>query len=220
MESIKDLFKTGLKGIIYDCDGVMINSRAANNLFYNSVLAYFNLPPMTHEQELYSFMASGLEALLYILPKELHKEIDYVVTHVVNYDRDIVPKLTLMPGFREFVTEMANFGLKQAMCTNRTAHGFDAVLRFFDFPAYFDPIMTVSVVKPKPDPEGACKIVETWQFSPKEIMYIGDSTHDLAAARGAGTHFCAINALDFTGDITVNSYEELRQILAPILPIN
>ena len=217
MESSQDLFATNLKGIIYDCDGVMINSRAANTLFYNRVLAYFNLPPMTYEQERYSFMASALESLLYILPEEHHKDIHYVVTNVVDYDRDIMPKLTLMPGFREFVTEMATLGLKQAMCTNRTDHGFATVLDFFDFPHYFDPIMTVSKAPPKPDPTGTRMIVEAWGFDPKEILYVGDSTHDQTAAQGAGTYFCAFNGIDLSGDITANTFVELRQILEPLL---
>ena len=45
------LFSHGLGGVIFDCDGVMINSRAANDEFYNRVLAYFGLPPLTPEQE-------------------------------------------------------------------------------------------------------------------------------------------------------------------------
>ncbi len=31
----KTLFPRGLGGVIFDCDGVMINSRAANEQFYN-----------------------------------------------------------------------------------------------------------------------------------------------------------------------------------------
>ncbi|MBQ7584794.1 MAG: HAD-IA family hydrolase [Desulfovibrionaceae bacterium] len=202
-----------LRGIIYDCDGVMINSRAANTLFYNRVLHYFGLPPMNPEQEWYSFMASGMQALLYILPKELHPKIDYVVSEVVNYDRDIVPLLELMPNFREFVCDMHSLGLKQAMNTNRTSQGFEAVLKFFDFPRYFDPIMTVSVVEPKPSPQGALKILDTWKIPKEEVLYIGDSSHDQEAAKGAGVVFCAFNGLNLKGDLTTNSYLELKKIL-------
>ena len=45
------LFPHGLTGIIFDCDGVMIDSRAANAIFYNKVLAALGLPPLTPEQE-------------------------------------------------------------------------------------------------------------------------------------------------------------------------
>ena len=55
------LFPHGLTGIIFDCDGVMIDSRAANAIFYNKVLAALGLPPLTPEQEkaLLARMAEG-----------------------------------------------------------------------------------------------------------------------------------------------------------------
>ncbi|MCX5894085.1 MAG: HAD hydrolase-like protein, partial [Deltaproteobacteria bacterium] len=36
--------------IIYDCDGVLIDSRRSNEAFYNHILAHFGLPPLTPEQ--------------------------------------------------------------------------------------------------------------------------------------------------------------------------
>lgn len=38
------LFPHGIAGVIFDCDGVMIDSRTANNIYYNRVLAWFGLP--------------------------------------------------------------------------------------------------------------------------------------------------------------------------------
>ena len=63
------LFPHGLTGIIFDCDGVMIDSRAANAIFYNKVLAALGLPPLTPEQDAYTFMATARQALEYIVPR-------------------------------------------------------------------------------------------------------------------------------------------------------
>lgn len=206
----QSLFPNGLRGIIYDCDGVMINSRVANSIFYNRVLAYFGLPKMTKEQEDYSFMATGMQALLYILPEHLHPEIDRVVRDEVNYERDIVPLLTLMDGFRDFVEDVHALGIREAMCTNRTDRGFEDVLSFFHFPRLFDPIMTASKAEPKPSPDGAIQILEAWKADPRDVLFIGDSDHDRLAARGAGCVFCAFNGLHIHGDIEAQNYEELR----------
>ncbi|MCR4666895.1 MAG: HAD family hydrolase [Desulfovibrio sp.] len=216
-KSLRTICKTGLAGIIYDCDGVMINSRAANSLFYNRVLSYFHLPPMTKEQEQYTFMATGMQALKHILPPSLHEEIPEVVSTKIVYQRDIVPLLELMPGFRTFVENVHGAGLKQAMCTNRTAEGFEDVLRFFEFPRYFDPIVTVSVAPPKPSPEGARMIVRKWGEAPERLLYIGDTSHDRDAASGAHVPFVAFNAFGLDGDLTVDSYEELFRLLVPLL---
>ncbi|MBR4742498.1 MAG: HAD family hydrolase [Desulfovibrio sp.] len=217
---IDDLFPHGLHGIIYDCDGVMIDSRSANTLFYNRVLAHFGLPPMTPEQEMYSFMATGMQALEHILPVSLHPQIKEVVRTAVNYDRDIVPLLTLMPGFKDFVLEIHGLGLRQAICTNRTSQGFGAVLQFFKFPKIFEPIVTVSSSPPKPNSQGAKSVTKQWGCEPGQILFVGDSAHDRDAARGAGQLFAAFNGLGIQGDITCANYGELRSILAPHLGLS
>ena len=41
----------GIKAVIFDCDGVILDSRAANASFYNQFLSHFNRMPLTEEQE-------------------------------------------------------------------------------------------------------------------------------------------------------------------------
>ncbi|HEX9949261.1 MAG TPA: HAD hydrolase-like protein, partial [Thermodesulfobacteriota bacterium] len=36
-----------IKVIIFDCDGVLFDSKEANIAFYNQILSQFNLPPLT-----------------------------------------------------------------------------------------------------------------------------------------------------------------------------
>lgn len=91
------LFPHGLTGIIFDCDGVMIDSRAANAIFYNKVLAALGLPPLTPEQDAYTFMATARQALEYIVPPEMHQRMYEVVRTEVIYSRDIVPLLQIIP---------------------------------------------------------------------------------------------------------------------------
>ena len=105
------LFPHGLAGVIFDCDGVLLDSRESNSIFYNRVLAVFGLPPMTPEQEKYCFMATAGQALRHIVPPALHQRIDEVVSHHVVYDRDIVPLLRLQEGFRPFVDGSSGFSV-------------------------------------------------------------------------------------------------------------
>ena len=216
MTQVSELFPHGLFGIIYDCDGVMINSRNANSLFYNRVLAYFGLPPMTEAQEHYSFMSTGMQALQHILPEALHSQILDVVKNKVRY-RDVVPYLELMPRFREFFERMQAAGLHQAMCTNRTSAGFEEILRFFHFPHAFDPVMTSSEAPPKPSPLGTEKICRYWGVDGSRILFVGDSSYDREAAYGAGVRFAAFNARGLAGDLMVSGYSELGDLLTPLL---
>lgn len=211
------LFPHGLGGVIFDCDGVMINSRAANDEFYNRVLAYFGLPPMTPEQEAYSFMATAGQALRHILPKRLHGEIDRVTRDEINYQRDILPLLRLMPGFREFADELHGKGVRMAIATNRTDQGVQRVLDFFSLPSYFDPVVTASNAAPKPSPEGALRICSAWGMEPQDALFVGDSVHDKEAAEAAGVIFAAFNGGGLQGRIIAPDFAVLHDALSPAL---
>src|SRR5208337_146818 len=52
--------------IIYDCDGVLIDSRRANHAFYNHILAHFGRPPLTPEQLDLVHAATAQEAIHFL----------------------------------------------------------------------------------------------------------------------------------------------------------
>jgi HAD superfamily hydrolase (TIGR01509 family) len=217
MPTSSKLFPHGLKGVIFDCDGVMIDSRDANRIFYNRVLAHFGLPPMTPDQEKYSFMATGRQALEHIVPPPLHGQIDHVTSKVVSYRRDITPLLRLQPGFREFIEYLHTCGIRMAIATNRVEKGIQTVLDFFALPNYFNPVVTASNAKPKPSPEGGLRICAEWGVAPGDVLFIGDSEHDLAAACGAGIVFAAFGNTALHGRIAATDFDGLKQTLASIL---
>lgn len=214
------LFAQGLAGVIFDCDGVMVDSRESNNMFYNRVLEYFKLPPMTPEQEKFSFMATAMQALLHIVPPHLHSQINYVTSDVINYQRDIMPMLRLQPGFVDFIDYLRGKRVRMAVHTNRRLEGIQTVLDIFGLPSYFDPVVAADTAAPKPSPEGTLRICAAWQTPPENVLFVGDSEHDKEAAQGAGVIFAAFNSGALRGQITATDYPGLRVALDDALPQN
>lgn len=212
------LFTNGLAGVIFDCDGVIVDSRESNTVFYNRVLEHFNLPPMTPEQEKFCFMATAMQALLHIVPPHLHKQISYVTSEVVNYHRDIMPMLRLQPGFVDFIDYLRDKQVRMAVHTNRRLEGIQTVLDIFGLPSYFDPVVAADTAAPKPSPEGALRICATWQTPPETVLFVGDSEHDKETAQGAGVVFAAFNGGALRGQITAADYADLRVALDDALP--
>lgn len=208
-----DIFPDGLKGLVFDCDGVMIDSEGANRFFYNSILKWLGLPPMNKSQEQYAFMATALEALQTMVPESLHAKIPQAITEGINYNRDVLPRVTLMPDFREFINAAHNRGIFLAIDTNRTAEGIQRVLDFFSLPSYFDPVVSASVALPKPSPQGLELICEKWQTARWQILFIGDSENDRQTALNANVPFASFGNQGLTGTIEVRNYKELAQIL-------
>lgn len=204
-----------LKGVIFDCDGVIIDSTDANRQFYNLILAHYGLPPMRPEQERYCFMATSAQALESILPRELHPQIGRMGRDIVNYRQKIMPLVKVFPGFLDFIQVLHNYGIRMAVLTNRTAAGMQAVLDILSLPPYFDPVVTATEMRPKPDPEGALSILSAWNCRAGEVLYVGDSAIDLETARAASIPFVAFSpAAPLDADLTVTSWAELERHLS------
>lgn len=212
----RDLFPNGLAGIIFDCDGVMIDSEDANRFYFNSILGALGLPPMTDQQEGYSFMATAAEALRKLVPPQMQDRIDGAVERV-NYARDVLPRIKLMPGFLDFIRMAHAAGLRMSIDTNRVDPGIKRVLDFFSLPNYFNPIISASVAAPKPSPEGAEQVARIWQVPPDRILFVGDSETDKQAARGAGAVFAAFGDKGLEGDLETPDFASLARDLAPWL---
>lgn len=210
------LFPQGIGGVIFDCDGVMIDSEEANRFFYNSILAALNLPPMTPEQEAYAFMATSIQALSKMTPEKDHGKLEDLIRTAVNYDRDVLPRTKLMPGFMDFIEKCHAAGLLQAIDTNRTDIGIARILDFFSLPNYFNPVISCSVEPPKPSPDGALAICRAWNTQPSQVLFVGDSDDDRQAAKGAGCIFAAFGGKGLAGDIDAKNFaslwEQIRRV--------
>lgn len=211
----KNYFPHGIAGIIFDCDGVMIDSEDANRYYYNTILDALGLPPMTDAEEEYAFMATARDALLTMVPKEKHVMLDETMEKTIDYHRDILPRVKLMPGFLDFIAKAHEKGLKLAIDTNRTALGIQRILDFFNLPPYFNPVISATVANPKPDPQGVAMIRDVWGVPPEKMLFIGDSDNDKQTAQNSGAIFAAFGGKGLNGDMDAPDYQTLAHFLWP-----
>jgi HAD superfamily hydrolase (TIGR01509 family) len=181
--------RKNISAVIFDCDGVMFDSRQANVNFYNDILDKFNLPPMNREDEYFVHIHTAEDSVKHIFrgtpytkeAEELRKNIDY--TPFIKY-------MVIEPGLITLLKELKPaFGL--AIATNRS-NTIGAVLESFQLTTFFDIVISsLDVARPKPHPESIIRILDYFSISPAEAVYIGDSSIDLETALAAGVHFVA-----------------------------
>jgi len=175
-------------GIIFDCDGVVIDSREANISYYNYLREFLGLPKLSAEQEVFVQMATVHQALDAIIPKPLQPLLREA-TQRVSYKRDIMPRITHYPHLHDVLDLCREHRVRLGMNTNRV-DGMDMLLTNCRLHGYFDPIVLASHVRrPKPDPEGALMIASTWECPPEKLLFLGDSASDKGAAEAAGMAF-------------------------------
>ena len=185
---LSELFGSLPYGIIFDCDGVVIDSREANIEYYNYLRNYLGLPRLTREQEDFVQAATVHQAMDAIFPKPLQPLLRDAAKRV-SYVRDIMPHITCYPGLHDVLDFCREHGVRMAMDTNRT-DGLDMLFERCRLSGYFDPVVLASSVPhPKPAPDGAQLILRQWKCEPDRLLFIGDSTSDKGAAQGVGIAF-------------------------------
>lgn len=208
---LKKVFPKGLAGLIFDCDGVLVDSCAANVGYYNRLLAEFGLPPVADDQVEYVKMSTADQALRFLFTPEQYVQLPAIAQRI-PYKTVTLPLLTPEPGLREMLDWLHGQGVRLGVHTNR-GNGMWDVLKKFGMEELFDPVMTAEVVAPKPSPEGVLRILDTWNVLPETVGFVGDSATDAAAAAGGGVPLLAYRNADLPASIHVNGFPELHRAL-------
>jgi HAD superfamily hydrolase (TIGR01549 family) len=202
-----------VKGVIFDCDGVLVDSRDANRMYYNLIREGLGMLPITPEEEDYVHMHSVTECLARIIPADRLEEAD-TVRHNLDY-ADIFPYIFLEDGLVALLDVLAGRGIRMAVHTNRTST-VERLLRHFEIDNYFSPVISAgSLRRPKPDPEGVLTILAAWDLPKADVAYIGDSALDERSARAAGIEFWSYKNPGLLAAMYLPDFHSLRQCLAP-----
>lgn len=199
------------KAVIFDCDGVMFDSKQANINFYNHILNHFGFPPMNEDEEHYVHMHTGEESVNKIFKgssltekaQEYRLNLDYT---------PFVGDMIIEPGLKEILALLKpDFGL--AVATNRS-NTIGQVLEENGLSQFFDIIISsLDVKKPKPDPESITKILNFFDISSSKAVYVGDSMVDYMTAKAANVVLIAYKNQDLEADYHADSMEDLSEII-------
>ena len=143
--------------IIYDCDGVLVDSREANRAFYNHILDRFGLGPLTEAQLAVVHVSTAQGAIDFLFQDHPGREEAQAYQRTINND-PFLPLIRPEPNIREVLVRLRSRYLT-AIATNR-GKSLPLVLRRLGLDDLFD--LTVSaydVTRPKPHPECLEKIL-------------------------------------------------------------
>jgi phosphoglycolate phosphatase len=200
-----------LKLVIFDCDGVMFDSKDANRKYYNHLLQEFGYPLMDRQEEDYVHSHNVLDSVAYIFRKYPH-EIDRV--NAYRQSVDYTPFLKFMriePDLKEFLRFLKP-QFYTAISTNRTTT-MPAVMKMHELDPYFDLVVTaLDVQQPKPHAEALLKILGHFDLSADEAIYIGDSVVDLEHTAGVNMRLISFKNPELPADFHVNSFVAISRL--------
>jgi phosphoglycolate phosphatase len=178
-----------LEAIIYDCDGVLFESRAANLAYYNQIFTAFDYPQVNVEQKDAAHLchtASSPQVLAGLMRAEdLPAALEFAAE--IDY-RQFIPLMKPMPHLHEVLEIVARY-YPLAIATNRGS-SVVPILEHFALGEFFSVVVTSrDVEKPKPAPDMLLLAARQLGHQPQACLFIGDSELDQAAAAAGSFHF-------------------------------
>ncbi|SMB99588.1 pyrophosphatase PpaX [Thermanaeromonas toyohensis ToBE] len=172
------------EGVLFDLDGTLLDtSELVIKSFQYTLYPY--LGRVVAPEEVYPYfgvpLREGLEAFV---PEKVEEMVEIYRRYSEEHYNELV---RLCPGVREGLKELHQAGVRMGIVTSRVRDTTLYGLRLFGLEDFFQAIITMEDVNThKPRPEPVLKCLEALRIPPEKALMVGDSPHDIAAARAAG----------------------------------
>ncbi len=184
---------SGVKALVFDLDGTLIDSKLDLVLSVNATLVHLGRQPLEHEQ-IAGYVGGGVPLLMKrTLGGDVSEdEIEKGIVHFLDYYRAHMLDHTIpYPGVRECLDALQGRAL--AVLTNKPVKFSQAIIDGLNMNRYFRFVYGGnSFEKKKPDPVGLQTLLRDFEIEPREMMMVGDSEVDIQTARNAGTLACGV----------------------------
>lgn len=180
-----------IRAVLYDFDGTLADTTALIMRCYRHTMqAHLGwVPP---DEEWLSGFGTPLETQIARFARSDEEVEGMLCTYRDFQHQHYAALLRPFAGAPETVAELERRGVGLAIVTSRHR---ESTLRGMDLCGivdHFGVIVTPEdVARPKPHPEPVRVALERLGVAPEEALFVGDSPHDMAAGRAAGTRTAA-----------------------------
>jgi HAD superfamily hydrolase (TIGR01509 family) len=202
-----------LKAVIFDIDGVLVDSFEANLEFFRAIFkkAGYHMP--TAKQYRTAFHLTMKDVIKLYSETNDKKELERIL-EIAYKTRYPIEKFKLPKNSVEVVKKLSK-KYKLALVTGRMKKGVDNYLNFSKTEKYFEVIVHSDHYKnPKPHPEPILMAAKRLKIKPSEAIYIGDSYTDIQAAKAAGMRIILYSKKELIGtDYRVSTFWKILPII-------
>lgn len=179
-----------VKALIFDMDGVLVNSEPHHTLLEKQLFAQMNLTISDEEHRSYLGKSSYQMWKEIIAKHNLARTADELTeinsNAIIKYFSGL-KEIELMPGILDLLEKLSDKGIPLALASSSGSGTIDLILSRAGLSKYF--IYKVSsemVVKGKPDPQIYIYTAGLLSLNPEECLVIEDSFNGMLAAKSAG----------------------------------
>lgn len=180
----------GIRLIIYDLDGTLIDSTEAIVETFNRVVEEQGEPscPRGAIEEMIGLPLTDM--FRRVLPAEKHGGVQACWDRFIEIYADVGPRKTrILPGVPETLAHFKEAGYLQSIATTKRGDVATRLLRKLGLRDYFDLILGINdVAHPKPAPDIIELTLQRLGVRPGEAVFVEDTTIGLEAGVRAGVH--------------------------------
>ncbi len=180
-----------LKAIIFDMDGVLVESEGAISQSFNLVLEKYgvNLTNINKKEYLGRSLRDQMEVwkkMFPQIPKDL--EVEKFSKEALKYQLEISSEqLKPNESILNLIKSAKEQGIKIAVATSSMKYRAETFLELMGILDKLDTLVTADdVIKHKPNPAVFLEAAKRLQVEPKNCVVIEDAVNGIEAAKGAG----------------------------------
>lgn len=190
--------KENLKAVLFDMDGVIVNTEPLHRKAYFDMFAHFDIDV---SNTLYNSFTG--QSTLDICQKLVHRfDLDCDPQMLIDKKRERFktlfesdPEFDLLPGVRQLLDNYQQHGITMILATSASWKTINLVFKRFGLEPYFkDKVSGADLEASKPHPEIFELAAQKARQPRKNCMVIEDSTNGIKAAHAAGIYCVAYNS--------------------------
>lgn len=180
-----------IKACIFDLDGTLADTLSTIANYGNTALKAHSYK--TIEIDAYKHLAGDgrnelIRRMLRTVGDEELKGYEKVgKTYDTLYENDVIGYTKPFEGMKDLLICLKKKHIKIAVLTNKPNNVVPEIIEVLFGRGFFDACLgQTDNIKRKPAPDGALLIVEQFNISPEECLYIGDTNVDMQTGNSAG----------------------------------
>ncbi len=191
IERSKIVVEMKIKAILFDLDGVLVNSPDAIWKAHNMAAKKLGYP-LCKREEIYRLIGMKWDDLISVLIPEA--DVELFKKTVNQMVKKVYKNVRLLGNAKKTLKELKKRGFKLGLVSGSNKSYADDILNKlnFDFELLDIRIHAEDTERHKPDPDPILLALEKLNVKANETIYVGDSLLDFWAARAAGVNFIGV----------------------------
>lgn len=197
-----------VKAVLFDMDGVLVDSLDAWFKLFNMSLKHFGKKEFTWNHFMDNVWGGPIERdAQEFFGKPVEEVIDFYYDNFDFFKKN----LRLFPHTKETLKELKDMGLKLGLVTNTPGKQAHKLLDYLRLKKYFDVIVGGDEVKNgKPAPDIVFEACKRLNLDVKDAVLVGDTEMDMLSGKDAG---CVSIGFRIQGDKRIDDLNELIKFL-------